>query len=296
MEEEMTRARRELKERRNRRVAPFRDEKVLTAWNSFALRALAEAGMVLGRDEYLQAARKNANFLLGSLRAEGRLLRSWKAGAGEIRAFLEDHAGLGNALLTLHEATLEASWLDEALTLTESTLDLFWDAEAGIFFDTPRDGERLILRPRDVMDNATPSGNSLAVELLVRSGRVFGDDRYLDAARRALSPEASAASRYPSAFGRLLSMQASLLDPPLELVVLGSPGDPGTGSLLREAHRRFAPNRVIIGGEPETLPPLPLLRGRTRRDGRATAYVCRDFTCGPPVTDPEALAGEMRRE
>jgi len=296
LEEEMTRARRKLKERRNRRVAPFRDEKVLTAWNSFALRALAEAGMVLGRDEYLQAARKNANFLLGSLRAEGRLLRSWKAGAGEIRAFLEDHAGLGNALLTLHEATLEASWLDEALTLTESTLDLFWDAEAGIFFDTPRDGERLILRPRDVMDNATPSGNSLAVELLVRSGRVFGDDRYLDAARRALSPEASAASRYPSAFGRLLSMQASLLDPPLELVVLGSPGDPGTGSLLREAHRRFAPNRVIIGGEPETLPPLPLLRGRTRRDGRATAYVCRDFTCGPPVTDPEALAGEMRRE
>jgi uncharacterized protein YyaL (SSP411 family) len=293
LEEEMARARVKLKDRRSGREAPFRDEKVLTAWNSFVLRALAEAGVVLGRDDYLQAARKNANFLLDSLRPEGRLLRGWKEGAGKIPAFLEDYAGLGNALLTLHEATLEARWLNEARAQTEAILDLFWDAEAGIFYDTPRDGERLILRPRDVMDNATPSGNSMAVELLLRSGRTFGGDRYLEAAKRALGPEAGAMGRYPSAFGRLLSVLASSLDAPLEVVLLGSPGDPGMASMLREAHRPYAPNRVLLGGEPDALPSLPLLQGRTQRDGRPTAYVCRDFTCSPPIVDPEELAREM---
>ncbi|MGW8265629.1 MAG: thioredoxin domain-containing protein [Longimicrobiales bacterium] len=294
LEEEMTRARAKLKERRIGREAPFRDEKVLTGWNSFVLRALAEAGIVLEREDYLEAARKNANFLLGSLRPDGRLLRSWKEGPGKIRAFLEDHAGLGNALLTLYEATLEVRWLQEARTLTESTLDLFWDDEAGIFYDAPRDGEPLILRPRDVMDNATPSGNSLAVELLLRSGRIFGEERYLEGAKRALAPEARATGRYPSAFGRLLSVQASLLDPPLEVVLLGSPEDTGTESLLREVHRPYAPNKVVIGGETDALPPLPLLQGRSPRGGRPTAYVCRNFTCGPPITDPEELAREVR--
>jgi len=291
--EELALARAALKERRGRREAPFRDEKVLTGWNSFALRALAEAGVVLGRDDYLQAARKNADFLLESLRQDGRLLRVWKEGAGKIPAFLEDLAGLGNALLTLHEATLEARWLDEAHGLANAALERFWDGEAGIFYDAPKDGERLILRPRDVMDNATPSGNSLAVELMIRAGRTFGEDRYLNAAERAMEAEKGAMTRFPSAFGRLLSALASHLDAPLEVVLLGSPGSPEVEPMLREVHRPFVPNKIVLGGMPAFLPPLPLLEGRTPREGRPTAYVCRNFACSPPIQDPEELAREM---
>ena len=293
LQEEMAAARAALKAHRSRREPPFRDEKVLTGWNSFVSRALAEAGVVLGRADYLRAAVQNCEFLLGSLREGGRLSRSWKGEAGKIPAFLEDHAGLGNALLTLHEATLDPRWLREARALTESTLDLFWDAGEAMFYDAARDGEPLILRPRDPMDNATPSGNSLAVELLLRAGRVFGEDRYLDAAESALRGEAEGMGRFPSAFGRLLSALATHLDPPLEVVLLGSPEDPRMAPMLREAHRSYAPTKVVLGGEPAFLPALPLLEGRTMREDRPTAYICRNFSCSPPILDAEEVAGEL---
>ena len=296
LEEEMARSREALKEYRGRREAPFRDEKVLTGWNSFVLRALAEAGVVLGREDYLQAARKNAGFLLGSLRSGPRLLRSWKEEPGKTAGFLEDYAGLGNALLTLHEATLEPRWLDEARKLADLTVDLFWEGEARTFYDTPRDGDKLIVRPRDVMDNATPSGNSLAVELLMRAGRVFGVDRYLELAEQALGEEEGEMGRLPSAFGRLLSLLTSHLSIPLEVVLLGSPEAPGMKAMLLETHRPYVPNKVVLGGEPSSLPPLPLLEGRTMREGQATAYICRDYTCGRPIVDAMELASEMGGE
>jgi len=296
LEAELARGREALKEYRSRREAPFRDEKVLTGWNSFVLRALAEAGVVLGREDYLQAAKKNADFLLGSLRDGPRLLRSWKEEPGKTPGFLEDYAGLGNALLTLHEATLEPRWLDEAWRLADLTVDLFWEGEAEAFYDTPRDGEELIIRPRDVMDNATPSGNSLAVELLMRAGRIFGEDRYLELAERALGTEEGEMGRLPSAFGRLLSLLTSSLSIPLEVVLLGPPDAPQMKRMLLETHRPYAPNKVVLGGDPSFLPPLPLLEGRTMRGGQATAYVCRDYTCGPPIVDPKELASVMEGE
>jgi uncharacterized protein YyaL (SSP411 family) len=296
LEEEIARARAALKEARGRRAAPFRDEKVLAGWNSFVLRALAEAAAVLGREDYLRAARKNADFLLGSLRDGDRLLRSWKEEPGKTPAFLEDHAGLGNALLTLHEATLEPRWLEEARKLADLTVSLFWEREARVFYDTPWDGEKLIFRPRDVMDNATPSGNSLVVELLMRAGRFFGEDRFLELAERALGEEEGEMGRFPSAFGRLLSLLTSHLSIPLEVVLLGSPADAGMKALLQETHRPFAPNKVVVGGDLSSLPPLPILEGRAVREGRPTAYVCRDYTCGPPIVDPRELASEMEGE
>jgi len=175
-------------------------------------------------------------------------------------------------------------------------VDLFWDRDAGRFYDAPPHGEKLILRPRDAMDNVTPSGNSLAVELLMRAGRFFGEDRYLEIAERALGGEEGEMGSFPSAFGRLLSLLTSHLSNPLEIVLLGSPRDPAMQALLMETHRPYAPNRVVLGGDPSSLPPLPLLEGRTRRDGRPTAYVCRDYTCGPPIVDPFELASEMEGE
>ncbi|MFH1763757.1 MAG: thioredoxin domain-containing protein [Gemmatimonadota bacterium] len=248
------RARAHLRESRSARVHPFRDEKVLVGWNSFVLRALAEAGATLGRVDYLDAARRNAGFLLGSLRREGRLLRSWKDGDARIPAFLEDYAGLGNALLTLYEGCLEPRWLEEAKGLTDQLLTLFWEQEEGLFYDSAKDAEELVIRPREVMDNATPSGTSLAVELLLRASAIFGIDAYRQVAVRTLVREAESLARYPSAFGRLLSALSLSSAPPLEVV---------------------------------------LLEGREARGEKATAYVCREFTCSAPLHDAEALRLEL---
>ncbi len=184
LEKRLHRARGKLKDARNRREPPFRDEKVITGWNAYVLRALAEAGAVLGREDYRQAARENAEFLLSNLKSGNRILRSWKDGTARIPGFLEDYAGLGNALLTLHGATLEPRWLREAREVLDLMLELFWDPHQGAFFDTPRDGEDLIFRPRDIPDKATPSGHSLAVELLVRGAGAFGEQALLDQAAR----------------------------------------------------------------------------------------------------------------
>jgi uncharacterized protein YyaL (SSP411 family) len=284
-----------LREARSHREHPFRDEKVLVGWNSFVLRALAEAGSTLGRADYLDAARKNATFLLHSLRHEGRLLRSWKEGESRIPAFLEDYAGLGNALLTLYEGCLEPRWLEEAKELADQLLELFWEEEEGLFYDSPRDGEKLVVRPREVMDNATPSGNSLAIELLLRASAIFGIDEYRQVALRALIREAAAIERFPSAFGRLLSTISLSLAPPLEVVLLGRTGSREMEALRRVAHRRYLPSRIVVGGDPGKLPPLPLLEGREVRSGRATAYVCREFTCTAPLLGPEALGRELER-
>jgi hypothetical protein len=291
LEEELASSRHILLGVRAERVPPFRDEKILAAWNSFVLRALAEAGAVLARSDYLDAARKNATFLLDRMVEEGRLLRTWKEGPGRIPGFLEDYAALGNALLTLHEATLEVRWLLEARTLIETAVHRFWEEEHGAFYDSPRDGEALIFRPREIMDQATPSGNSLAVELLWRAGRMFGDTRFTDMAGRVLQDEVESMRRYPSAFGRLLSvLTAEASETALEVVILGPTEARGTRAMLRETHRRFGPDRVILGGQLDALPPLPVLQGRELREGRPTAYVCRGSHCGPPVLDPERLA------
>ena len=291
LEEELARSRSILKEARSHREAPLRDEKVLTAWNSYVIRALAEAGAALGRDDYLQAASKGAGFLLDSMRSGGRMLRSWKEEPGRIPGFLEDYAALGNALLTLHEATLEGRWLTSARELVDGTLELFWDEKAGAFYDTALDGEELIIRPRDVMDNATPSGNSLAAELLLRAGRVFGDERFLDIVEEILLRESGAMGQFPSAFGRLLSVLTSQMSPPLEIAVLGHPENSNTRAMIREAHRGYAPNRVMAGGDPMSLPSLPILEGRRMEGESTTAYVCRDFTCSLPLLS----VAEMKR-
>ncbi len=291
----LARSRQTLKEERSRREPPFRDEKILVSWNSFVLRALADAGAALGRADYLSAARTNAGFLLGSLRRGDRLLRSWKGGPGRVQAFLEDYAGLGNALLSLYEATLEPRWLEEARRLADQVTELFWEEGEGRFYDSPVDGEALVVRPRDIMDNAVPSGNSLAVELLLRTAHLFGSPRDGEVAARVLEVEAGAMEAAPSAFGNLLSALDRQGAPPLEVVLLGEVGSPDLEALLREAARPFLPNRVVAGGAPGGLPPLPLLEGRTAREGRATAYVCRNMTCSAPVLAAEDLREELER-
>jgi len=290
----MRAARKVLLEARARREPPLRDDKVLVSWNALAIRAFAEAGAALGRPDYLRVAAEAADFIWRALRPAGRLLHVHMEGEVKVPGFLDDHAGLGNALLSLHGATLEAPWLERARWLCEEVVARFWDEAAESVFDTAADAERLILRPRDAMDNATPSGPSLAAELLARAGEALDDDGYRTTAARIIERESAMLGRFGPAFGRMLSVLDRTLAAPVEIAILGKRNDARTGALVRAAHERFVRNLTIVGRlEGDQGPAVPLLEGREPRDGRPTAYVCRGFACRLPVTDPEGVRAEM---
>ncbi len=281
---------------RNLREPPFRDEKILASWNGMALRALAEAGGALGRKGYLQAAVRGLEFVLSEMRTDDRLRRSHKDGEAHIDAFLEDYGAIGNALVTVYEVSLDPRWLGEIRWITDRILHLFWDEEHEVFYDAPSDGEELIVRPRDIMDNATPSGNSLAVELLLRSAHLFGDSSHQEVSERVLDREAGSLARFPAAFGRLLSALDRAVAPPVEVAIVGDRDDPDAGALLRAALTPYLPNRTLAGVAPgETLDQaIPLLEDRGMRDGRPTAYVCEGHACQAPVGEPDALTEQLK--
>ena len=292
--ERLGRARAALLEVRARREAPFRDEKILVSWNGLALRALAEAGGALDRPAYRDAAARGAAFLLKALRPRGHLLHTWKDGVAKIPAFLDDHGALGNALLSLHECTLEPRWLDEARWCCEEILARFWSEEEGVLHDAADDAEALFVRPRDIMDNATPSGNSLAVELLLRAGHLFDDERYRAVARRILGREAPLVRRFPTAFGRLISMVDRWTASPLEVAVVGDPAAPETRALLTAVLSSFHPARTVTGRHPHgDTHGVPLLEDRPQVGGKPTAYVCRNYACRAPATDVGALSAAL---
>ena len=287
-------ARHVLLEARKLREPPFRDEKILASWNGMAIRALAEAGGALNQPRFLAAAVRGLDFLLGSMREGGRLRRSYKDGTTRIDAFLEDYAAVGNAILTLYEATLSPRWLDEVAWITERVVAFFWDDTDGVFHDAPKDGEALAVRARDLMDNATPSGNSLAIELLIRSAHLFGEERHRDIAHRVLDREAGFMARFPAAFGRLLSVLDRTVADPVEIAIVGARDDARTLALLQAALKPYMPNRTIAGTVPgEGLPHrLPVLEGRDR-GAEPAAYVCERYACKAPVADPVALAAQL---
>jgi len=279
-------------------VKPGRDDKVLAAWNGLMARAFAEAGRALGRADYLSAARRNAEFVLGSMRAEGRLLRTWKAGQARLKGYLEDHAMVAAALLELYAASFDRLWLDEARGLADAMLRLFWDESVGGFFDTGADHERLIVRPRNLYDNAVPCGSSVAVEVLLRLAALTGDERYARHALSALRPMADLMGRHPTAFGRFLCALDFHVGPLVEVALVAPRRIEDTAPLAQEVFGRFLPNLVAAGaieglGRREAAAGVPLLEGRTAIDGKPTAYVCRNHACELPVTERAALAKQL---
>jgi uncharacterized protein YyaL (SSP411 family) len=290
--------RRALSEARERRVHPGRDDKVLASWNGLACRAFAEAGRALGREDYVAVAARNADFLLRAMRnREGRLLRTWKAGDAKLKGYLEDHAMVARALVDVYEATFDRRWLDEARGLANEILRLFWDDAIGGFYDTGSDHEPLIVRPRNLFDNAVPCGSSVAIEALLRLATLTGEERYASRATAALRPMADLMARHPGGVGRFLCALDFHLGPVAEVALVWPPhGDPQP--LVSTVFHRYLPNRVVAGAVVANGPvasDLPLLRGRSAIEGRATAYVCRNYTCELPVTDAEALARQLER-
>jgi uncharacterized protein len=279
---------------REGRIKPARDEKVLAGWNGMMLRAFAEASRALGRPDYLRVAERNAEFLLSALVVDGRLLRTWKDGRAKLLGYLEDHAMVVDGLLVLHEATLDRRWLDAARGLADGMVDLFWSPEAGGFFDTGRDHETLVVRPRSLFDSAVPCGSSVAADVLLRLAVLTGSS---DLERRGVDTIRSVAplmGHYPSGFGRFLGALDFHLGSPVEVAIVW-PGDSAPADLeplLGEVFRRYLPNRVVTGAVEGAGGDLPLLAGKRAR-GRPTAYVCEQYACQAPTTEPAELGSQL---
>ena len=268
---------------RERRVRPGLDDKRLTAWNALMISALADAGAVLGEPRYRDAAVAAAEFVLRDLRDDsGRLLRSYNQGRAHLNAYLEDHAFLLEALLTLYEATFEPRWFVAARALADEILDRFADPQRGGFFSTAADHEPLIARRKDLEDAPIPSGASAAAFGLLRLGRLTGEARYEDAALGVIRLLHTVAPQHPNAFGHLLQAIDFQLADVREVALVGDDREP----LERVVREAFRPHVVLAGG---TDGDVPLLAGREPVDGRAAAYVCERFACQRPVTEPDEL-------
>jgi uncharacterized protein YyaL (SSP411 family) len=282
---------------REERIHPLLDDKVLTAWNGLMLRAFAEAGAGLGRPDYLEVARKNAAFLLDTMRGDnGRILRTWRNGQAKLLGYLEDYACLADGLLALHEATLEPRWLREAVVVAGGMVDLFWDDAVGGFYDTGHDHEELVIRPRDVFDNAQPCGGSVATDILLKIAVVTGNDDFAGKASTPLRALLPLLGRTPSATGHWLGALDFYVSLPKEVVIVGPSGHAETRAMLGTVGGRFLPNRVVVGVADPDAPPIdgsPLLEQRGMQDGRPTAYVCQHYVCQLPVTTAEALATQL---
>jgi uncharacterized protein YyaL (SSP411 family) len=284
-------SRRILFELREKRIKPDRDEKILTAWNGLMMASFAEAGIVLDRSDYTEAARRNAEFVLSSLRKDGMLLRTWKDGQAKFNGYLEDYAFLAEGLLTLFETTGEARWLREALALADRMIEEFWDNDGGGFFFTGKSHEDLIVRSKDYFDNATPSGNSVAAIALLRLAALTGRENYRNLATAVLREVGDQIRRYPSGFGYALSAADFLLSTPKEVAIVGKDAK-DIRPLLTETWRRYLPNKVVATGS-EAADLTPLLENRPLINDLATAYVCEHFTCKQPVTEVSELREQL---
>ena len=277
---------------REQRVRPGLDDKVLLAWNALFLRSLAEAAAAFERDDWMDAARRNARFLLSDLRrGDGRLLRSWQDGRANHLAYAEDYAALLEALVTLAEVD-DVSWLTDARWVADELLRLFHDDEGGGFFTTGVDAESLIVRPKEYQDNATPAENSLASTGLLRLAALTGVGRYEVPAEEVLRLLGSVLAEHASAFAYLLGALERLVTPPLEVAVIGDRD--GADVLRREVHGRLLPAAVTVSATPGAGADVtPLLADRALVDGMPTAYVCEHFACRQPVTTPEDLRAQL---
>ncbi len=286
-------------EAREARVRPAIDDKILTAWNALAIRAFAEAGRAFGDPAYVEASERCATFVWQHLRDDrGRLLRSWRDGTASTPAFADDHALLVLGLLTLYETTADVVWFERARETADELVRLFHDEERGGFFQTGSDAEALIVRPKELYDNAVPSGNAAAAEALLRMSMFTGEARYEETAVSAIQLVRDVLPQAPTAFGHALSSLDLLLGPSHEIAIVGDPADDGTRALVEEVVRaRFLPNAVLARAEPAELERLgrvvPLLSGRTHAGGWPAAFVCQRFACGLPAADAPTLAAQL---
>ena len=280
---------------REKRVHPLLDDKVLASWNGMMLRSFSEAGSALSREDYLDAAIKNASFLLETMRPHGKLLRTYRAGQAKLSGFLEDYSFVADGLLALYEATFNQRWLAASVDLADRMIQLFWDDGVGGFYDTSIEHDQLVVRPRDVLDNAQPCGGSVATEVLLKLAVITGNEEYRVKAATPLRTLKDLMGRAPAGTGQWLAALDFYVSTPKEVVIIGPREDSKTAALLQTVNGNFHPNKVLVGAENEGEHELPLLESRGMINGEPTAYVCENYTCQLPVTTPEELSVQLKR-
>ena len=283
-----------LLQERSHRVRPAADDKMLAGWNGLMLRTFAEAGRVLGNQHYQRLADRNADFLLTALCLGGSLRRAWRKGQVAEEVFLEDYAALILGLLELYQSDFNLRWFREAINLAQEMLERFSDP-AGGFFDTPTGTPDLLIRPKDLQDNATPSGNALAAEALLRLAALDEKPDWREFAERSLRLVAGLAPNYPTAFAHWLGVADFSLSRVKQVALIGEPADANTQAFLAEIFRDYRPNTVWAAAPypPQQNSPA-ILANRPLKDGKTTAYVCENFVCQMPVTTVEELRKESK--
>ncbi len=281
---------------RERRVRPGRDDKVLTSWNALAISALARGYQTLGDPRYRDAANEAADFILTKLQRDGMLLRSYRDGDARLLGYLDDYAFLLVAIIDLYETTFDPRRIDQADELARQMRARFHDDADGGFFLTSAEHTDTPVRMKPLFDGAEPSGNSMAAHGLLRLARLTGKSAYAEAAERILRLAAEQIAAAPRGFLSLLCALDFAVHPPKEIALVGPADAPETAALLDVVRARFLPNRAIAWYDPDApdadavAARIPLLAGKTLRNGTPAAYVCKDYACKEPVSDPAALA------
>ena len=283
-----------LLEARVRRTPPGLDDKILTGWNGLLIASLAKAARVLDEPKYAAAATQAADCILSKMRRQDRLLRTYRKGEARLTAYLSDYAFFVEGLLNLYEATFERKWLDHAGKLTELSIQHYADENGGGFFFTASDAEKLVTRSKSPSDGAIPSGNSVHALNLLRLGILLNRKDYRARAESIFRAYSSRAGQSVYSFERHLCALDFFHDRVKEIAIIGDPASPDTKALIRTVYDRYLPNKVVVQAlDRMDDPAMPLLHGKPRRNGRATAYVCEHYTCRLPVTEPEALAKQL---
>jgi uncharacterized protein YyaL (SSP411 family) len=277
-----------LLKRRENRVKPGRDEKVLASWNGMMLTTLAEAASILDRPDYRTSAIKNGEFMLELKQTSGKIMHMYSNGKGRIDGFLDDYAQVIEGLLALHTLTLEGKWLDAAVRLNESMVNLFSNPNTGLLSDTDGAQKDLIIRPRNEYDGAVPSAASTAALVVQKIGLISGNPEYKAIARREINSVKTAMVQYPLGYCNWLCSLDFYMSDPKEVAVFGVRNNPQTKDLVKAINSRWIPNKVVIGfdqTDPEAFINSPLLKERAMKDGQSTVYICQDNTCQSPITD-----------
>jgi len=271
---------------REKRIKPFRDEKIITAWNGLMLSGLAAAIRISPRSDYLEATERTIKFLITKMYRDGFLLHTYKDGQAKLLGYLDDYAFLAIGLLDVYEVLFDQALLERAIELGEIMLREFWDDEDGAFFYTGKSHEQLISRAKPIFDASIPSGNSMAAQLLLRLHHITGRELYRQRAEKVLRSYYDAMESQPFGFAHLICALDFYLTKPKEIFVVGDRQFAGTRELLAGVHSLYLPNLTLQLANPDE--PLekfsPLLSGKTQLDGKATAYVCQNYTCSAPVT------------
>ncbi len=301
LESQMAKAREKLYQVRKERIHPFKDDKILTAWNGLMIAALAKAGRVLQRDDYTQAAERAVEFILAKLTAADgkRLLARYRDGDAAYKGYVDDYAFLVWGLLEVYETTFNPKYLRQALHITKDLKELFWDDEQGGFYFTGNDSEELLLRPKEIYDGAIPSGNSVAALALLKLARLTDNDEYIAMVEALFSCFSADVAQYPRAYTYFLLALDYYLAAPSHIVIAGAKDDAAVQAMLALANRSFMPETTVIYNDPEyqsdTEELVPVAAGQIAVGGRATGYICENFACQRPVQTLEEFKQSLEK-